>query len=186
MATEAFYAAAGLPKEWPRDMTLLAVHCKIAELMCADPTRARAIRIPVGPVRGFLQAPFWYKWETWLPKTSAPSWDWNPLRGGLCCNEEFESTSTEARSKGSGWLEIIVQGKLGNDNAGKLAVAKQACPTHHFPGCSSNLHRVRTLARINILFAGPLRKRLVVLDIKRLVDLNNMAQNSGPDRSKFM
>ena len=84
------------------------------------------------------------------------------------------------------WLEIIVQGKLSNDNAGKLAVAKQACPTHHFSGCSSFLHRVRTLARINILFAGPLRKRLVVLDIKHLVDLNNVAQNSGPDRSKFM
>jgi hypothetical protein len=44
----------------------------------------------------------------WLPKTSAPSWDWNPLRGGFCGNEEFEGASTEERSEGSGWLEIIV------------------------------------------------------------------------------
>jgi hypothetical protein len=129
MATEAFYAAAGLPKEWPRDITFLAVHCEIAEVMCADPARARAIRIPV---RGFLQAPLsrCYKWETWLPKTSAPSWDWNPLRGGLCGNEEFEGASTEARSEGSGWLEIIVQGKLGKNNAGRLADAKQARAAH--------------------------------------------------------
>ncbi len=99
MATEAFYAAAGLPNEWPSGITFLAVHCKIAELMCTDPARARAIRIPV---RGFLQAPLsrCYKWETWLHKTSASSWDWNPLRGGLCGNQEFESTATEARSEG--------------------------------------------------------------------------------------
>jgi hypothetical protein len=129
MATEAFYAAAGLPKEWPRDITFLAVHCEIAEVMCADPARARAIRIPV---RGFLQAPLsrCYKWETWLPKTSAPSWDWNPLRGGLCGHEEFESASTEAKSEGSGWIEIIVEGKLGKNNAGRLADAKQARAAH--------------------------------------------------------
>jgi len=144
MATEAFYAAAGLPKEWPRDITFLAVHCEIAEVMCADPARARAIRIPI---RGFLQAPFsrCYKWETWLPKSSAPSWDWNPLRGGLCGNEEFESASTEAKSEGSGWIEIIVEGKLGKNNAGRLADAKQARAAHHSSGCSSDPHRVRTL-----------------------------------------
>jgi hypothetical protein len=59
-------------------------------------------------------------------KNSAPSWDWNPLCCGLCSNEEFESASIEARSEGSGWLEIIVQGKLGTNKAGKLAEAKQA------------------------------------------------------------
>jgi hypothetical protein len=53
-------------------------------------------------------------------QTSAPSWDWNPLRGyGLCGNEEFESASTEARSEGSGWLEIMMEGKLGKNNAGR-------------------------------------------------------------------
>jgi hypothetical protein len=145
------------------------VHCEIAELMCADPARACAIQIPV---QGFLQAaPFsrCYKWETWLPKTSAPSWDWNPFNGGLCGTEEFESASTEARSEGSGWLEIIVQGKLGKNNGGKLAEAKQACAAHHSSGCSSDPHRVRALARINILLAGQLRKRLVVLDIHFLL-----------------
>jgi hypothetical protein len=180
MATEAFYAAAGLPKEWPRDITFLAVHCEIAEVMCADPARARAIRIPI---RGFLQAPSsrCYKWETWLPKSSAPSWDWNPLRGGLCGNEEFESASTEARSEGSGWLEIIVQGKLGKNNAGRLADAKQARAAHHSSGCSSDPHRVRTLARTKTLSAGPLRKRLVVLDIQFL--LGN-GQQCGRERRR--
>ena len=49
------------------------------------------------------------------------------MRGGLCGNEEFERASTEARlgSEGSRWLEIIVHGKLGKNNAGRLAAAKQ-------------------------------------------------------------
>jgi hypothetical protein len=66
LATGAFYAAAGLPNEWPRGITFLAVQCEIAELMCADPSLERAIQIPV---LGFLQAPLsrCYKWETWLP-----------------------------------------------------------------------------------------------------------------------
>ena len=133
--------------------------------MSAD--SAHAVRVPV---RGFLQArqSKSCKWETWLPKTSAPSWDWNPLRGGLCGNEEFESASTEARSEGSGWLEIIMEGKLGKNNAGRLADAKQARAAHS-SGCASNPHRVRALARINTLLAGPLRKRLVVLDIQFLL-----------------
>jgi hypothetical protein len=49
MATEAFYAAAGLPKEWPRGIAFLAVHCEITDLMSAD--AAHAVRVPV---RGFL------------------------------------------------------------------------------------------------------------------------------------
>jgi hypothetical protein len=134
--------------------------------MSAD--AAHAVRVPV---RGFLQArqSKSCKWKTWLPKTSAPSWDWNPLRGGLCGNEEFESTSTEARSEGSGWLEIIMEGKLGKNNAGRLADAMQASAAHHSSGCSSDPHRVRTLARTNTLSSGPLHKRLVVLDIQFLL-----------------
>ena len=55
------------------------------------------------------------------------------MRGGLCGNEEFERASTEARfgSEGSRWLEIIVHGKLGKNNAGRLAAAKQARAAHH-------------------------------------------------------
>jgi hypothetical protein len=167
MATEAFYAAAGLPKEWPRGITFIAVHCEFTDLMSAD--AAHAVRVPV---RGFLQASQSKscKWETWLPKFSAPSWDWNPLRGGLCCNEEFKKASTEARSEGSGWLEIIMEGKLGKNNAGRLADSdeKQARAAHS-SGCTSNPHRVRALARINTLLAGPLRKRLIVLNIQFLL-----------------
>ena len=84
-------------------------------------------------------------------------------------SEEFEGASTEARSEGSGWLEIIMEGKLGKNNAGRLADAKQARAAHHSSGCSLDPHRVRTLARTNTLSAGPLRKRLYVLDIQYLL-----------------
>jgi hypothetical protein len=92
---------------------------EISEMMSAD--YARAIRILV---RGFLQAgqSKSSKWETWLPTT----WDCRPLLGRLCGNEEFESSSTEAGSEGSGWLEIFVHGKLGKNNAGRLADTLQA------------------------------------------------------------
>ena len=80
---------------------------------------------------------------------------------------------------GSGWLEIIVQGKLGKNNAGKLAEAKQACAAHHSSACSLDPHRVRTLARTNTLSAGPLRKRLYALDIQFLLGLG---QQCGRER----
>jgi hypothetical protein len=139
MAREAFHAAAGLPSpnKWPRGMAFLAVHCEISEMMSAD--NASAIRIPL---RGLLQAgqSKSFKWETWLP-----TWDWCPLRGGLCGNEEFESASTEAGSEGSGWLEIFVHGKLGKNNAGRLADARQARAQPLFrlqfgPGPASSAH----------------------------------------------
>ena len=77
IATEAFYAAAGVQNDWPSGIAFLTVHCDITELMCAD--EAHAVRMPV---RGYLQArqSKSYKWETWLPCTSAPSWRWNPMR----------------------------------------------------------------------------------------------------------
>jgi hypothetical protein len=61
-----------------------------------------------------------------------------------------------------------MEGKLGKNNAGRLVDAKQARAAHS-SGCASNPHRARTLARINTLLAGPLRKRLVVLDIQFLL-----------------
>jgi hypothetical protein len=105
---------------WPCGITFLLVHCEITELMSAD--AVQSVRIPV---RVFLQAGDTTnnKWETWwLPQPS----HWLPLGGGLCGNEEFESASTEARSVSLGWLEIIVDGKLGRKNAGRLADARQA------------------------------------------------------------
>jgi hypothetical protein len=47
-------------------------------------------------------------------------------RQRTCGNEKFESASTEVRSVGSGWLEIIVDGKLGRNYTGRLADAQQA------------------------------------------------------------
>jgi hypothetical protein len=45
MAREAFHSAAGLPNEWLRCISFLAVHCEIADLMNAD--AALAVQIPV-------------------------------------------------------------------------------------------------------------------------------------------
>ena len=119
MAREAFNAAAGLLDARPSGLKFLAVHCDIAELMSADD--ASGVRIGV---RGFLQASKSksYKWETWLPHP----WDWRPLRGGLGGNEEFESASIEVKTASSGWVELIVDGTLGKNNALRTAVAQQA------------------------------------------------------------
>jgi len=119
LAREAFNAAARLPDARPSGLNFLAVHCEIAELMSADD--ANGVRIGV---RGFLQSKLSksYKWETWLPHP----WEWRPLRGGLGGNEEFESASTEVKTESSGWVEIIVDGKLGKNNALRTAVAQQA------------------------------------------------------------
>jgi hypothetical protein len=163
MATEAFYAAAGLPKEWPRSIAFLAVHYEITELMSAD--AAHAVRVPV---RGFLQAS-----QSQVGKRGCRKL-LHLLGTGTCCAADYAATknlsaSTEARSESSGWLEIIMEGKLGKNNAGRLADAKQARSAHHSSGCSSDPHQVSTLARTNTLSAGPLRKRLVVLDIQFLL-----------------
>jgi hypothetical protein len=104
-----------------------------------------------------------------------------PVARRIMCNEEFDSASIQARSEGSGWLEIIMEGKLGKNNAGRLADAKQARAAHHSSGCSSDPHRVRTLARTNTLSAGPLHKRLVVLDIQFLLGLG---QQCGRERRR--
>jgi hypothetical protein len=76
--------------------------------------------------------------------------------------KEFESASIEAGSEGSGWLEIFVHGKLGKNNAGRLA---DAAP---FSGCSleQDPHRESTLTRIAIFSTGTRQKRLDVLGIE--------------------
>ena len=76
---------------------------------------------PEVPVRGFLQntKSRMSKWEAWLPSP----WAWRPMRGGFGGNKEFE---IEARSAGSQWLSLLVEGTLGRNNALRLANAKQA------------------------------------------------------------
>ena len=162
MAREAFNAAAGLPNTRPSGIKFFAVHCDISELVTAPET---ALEGTVS-VRGFLQAgaSTSHKWESWLPDP----WQWCPLRGGLCGNEEFESASIEVKTESSKWLEIIVDGKLGRNNTGRLADAKQARAAHSAI-CSSDSHRARALTRISIVVTGPRRKRLIVLDIQTLL-----------------
>jgi hypothetical protein len=121
MTSEAFHASAAGPRDaWPRSIAFLAVHCEIQKLMSADP--AYAVWIPVrGFEPGFLQAgqSTHVKWEKSIQHPFYSGW--RPLRGGLCGNEEFESSSTEARSVSSIWLEILVHWNLGKNNAGRLA-----------------------------------------------------------------
>jgi hypothetical protein len=76
--------------------------------------------------------------------------------------KEFESTSIEAGSEGSGWFEIFVHWKLGKNNAGRLA---DAAPSS---GCSleQDPHRESTLTRIAIFSTGTRQKRLDVLGIE--------------------
>ena len=134
MAREAFNAAAGLPNARPSGINFLAVHCDITGLATADAAQEAKVYI-----RGFLQAgqSKGHQWETWLPHP----WQWRPLRGGLGGNEDFESASIEVKTESSKWLEIIVDGKLGRNNAGRLADAKQARAAHSSI-CSSDLHRL--------------------------------------------
>ena len=48
------------------------------------------------------------------------------MRGGQGGNKEFEEAAIEARSESSKWVEVLVEGKLGRNNALKLAGTKQA------------------------------------------------------------
>ena len=63
------------------------------------------------PVRGFLQTSKFRvgKWEASLPRP----WEWRPMRGGLGGNNEFEGAEIEARSAGSQWVSLLVEGTLG-------------------------------------------------------------------------
>ena len=86
-------------------------------MMAADDAQEALI-----PLRGFLQTTYSKirKWEMWLPSP----WDVRPMRGGLGGNKEFEEAAIEARSESSKWVEVLVEGKLGKNNALKLAGAK--------------------------------------------------------------
>ena len=64
------------------------------------------------------------KWEAWLQSP----WELRPMRGGLGDNKEFEGVEIEARSTGSEWASLLVEGTLGRNNALKLAEEKQQVP----------------------------------------------------------
>ena len=119
LARDSFVAMAGRQEQWPSGIKFLCVHCDASSMMAADDAQEALI-----PVRGFLQTTYSKirKWEMWLPSP----WDVHPMRGGLGGNKEFEEAAIEARSESSKWVEVLVEGKLGKNNALKLACAKQA------------------------------------------------------------
>ena len=63
--------------------------------------------------------------ERWLPHFA-----WRPVRGGLCGNEEFEKALAEIQHdthhNGAGflWIEILVQGEVRRNNAGRRAAGR--------------------------------------------------------------
>ena len=52
----------------------------------------------------------------WLPSP----WDVRPVQGGLGGNKEFEQAVIEAQSESSKGVKLLVEGKLGRNNALKL------------------------------------------------------------------
>ena len=113
---DAFGAVAERPS---RGIQYLCVNCNISALMQTDDAKEAEV-----PVRGFLQTSTsgMSKWEAWLPRP----WEWRPMRGGLGGNKEFECAEIEARSAGSQWVSLLIEGTLGRNNALRLADAKQA------------------------------------------------------------
>ena len=91
----------------------------------------------------------------WLPSP----WDVRPMRGGLCGNKEFEEAAIEVRSESSKWVKVLVEGKLGRNNALKLACAKQApglaasCTTPGHGGCDSTRERAAVARRVGAALA---------------------------------
>ena len=78
----------------------------------------------VVPVHSFLQTTYSKirKWKIRLPS----SLNVLSMRGGLGGNTEFEEAAIEARSEGSKWVEVLVEGMLGRNHSLKPADAKQA------------------------------------------------------------
>ena len=119
LVRDSFVATAGRQEQWPSGIKFLCVHCDASSMTAAGDTQEAVV-----PVRGFLQTTQSKirKWEMWLPRP----WDVRPMRGGLGGNKAFEEAAIEARSESSKWVEVLVEGKLGRNNALKLAGAKQA------------------------------------------------------------
>ena len=159
MATEVFNAAAGPRDAWPEGITFLAVHCDFKELNDVDRVRV--------PCRGFLQGKDSksYKWESWLSVHSDSGWLWRPLRGGLGGNKEFEDAENEVKTETSGWIQLLVQGQLGRNNAHKLSDAQKARAAAppvtfiqlHFGSASSPL--THATHRLFVFLTGPRGRR---------------------------
>ena len=101
-------------RERPDAIEYLSVHCDISLLILGSPSEAQKV-----PLRGFLQTAntTWKSlWERWLPDFA-----WRPVRGGLCGNLDFQKALAEIRLDKSPWIEMLVQGELGRNNAGRRA-----------------------------------------------------------------
>ena len=109
-------------RERPDAIEYLSVHCDLSPLILGSPSEAQEV-----PVRGFLQTAntTWNSlWERWLPDFA-----WRPVRGGLCGNLDFQKALAEIRLDKSPWIEMLVQGELGRNNAGRRAARAARAPS---------------------------------------------------------
>ena len=114
-----------------------SVHCDISSLALSSGSK----EVTKVPVRSFLQIVItsWNSmWERWLP-----DFQWRPVRGGLCGNEEFEKAVAEIQhdTYHDGacplWIEMLVQGELGRNNAGRSAARASSSSSGSDPrGCN--------------------------------------------------
>ena len=113
IARSKFVEAEGA-RERPDAIEYLSVHCDLSPLILGSPSEAQKV-----PVRGFLQTanPTWNSlWERWLPNFA-----WRPVRGGLCGNKDFQKALAEIQLDKSTWFEMLAQGELRRNNAGRRA-----------------------------------------------------------------
>ena len=101
-------------RERPDAIEYLSVHCDMSLLILGSPSEAQKV-----PVRGFHQTAntAWNSLcDRWLPDFA-----WRPVRGGLSGNEDFQKALAEILLDKSPLIEMLVQGELGRNNAGRRA-----------------------------------------------------------------
>ena len=139
------FMAALAAHDRPHGIQYLTVHCDISPLVLSSGSG----EVTKVPVRGFLQTAktSWnFMWEHWLP-----DFQWRPLRGGLCGNEEFEKALNETRldtdhpAAGSLWSEMLAQGALGRNNAGRRASSSSSGSSRAQSRTSSSTGQVQII-----------------------------------------
>ena len=134
-------------RDRPPAIQYLSASCEISPLVFSSGSG----EVTKVPVRGFLHiaTTSWNSmWKRWLS-----DFQWRPVRGGLCGNEEFEKAVAEIQhdTYHDGacplWIEMLVQGELGRNNAGRRAArasSSSSKSSRSRSSTSSSTRQVRT------------------------------------------
>ena len=134
----------------PFGIKYLSIHCYISQLVLSSPSEAKKV-----PVLGFLQTAN-TKWNS-LWERLLPDFAWRPVRGGLCCNEEFKK-SWPRYSMTHIKMEPVLYGLKCSSKASLGAATRAAAR----PGCLlRQIFVVGVLSRAikHILLPGQVRTR---------------------------